>query len=62
MISSVIDLINTVTIHNGDVNLLEELMGNDGEETTLPINFPALSITLTLSSFLSLVKSLVLIS
>ncbi len=34
---TVIDLINTVTIHNGDVNLLEELMGNDGEETTLPI-------------------------
>lgn len=28
---TVIDLINTVTIHKGDVNLLEELMGN-GEE------------------------------
>lgn len=34
---TVIDLINTVTIHNGDVNLLEELMGGDGDETTLPI-------------------------
>lgn len=34
---TVIDLINTVTIHNGDVNLLEELMAEDGEEGTLPI-------------------------
>lgn len=34
---TLIDLINTVTIHNGDVNLLEELMAEDGEETTLPI-------------------------
>lgn len=35
---TVIDLINTVTIHNGEVNLLEELMGSEeGGETTLPI-------------------------
>lgn len=34
---TLIDLINTVTIHKGDVNLLEELMGDEGEETTDPI-------------------------
>lgn len=34
---TLIDLINTVTIHKGDVNLLEELMGEEGEETTEPI-------------------------
>ena len=32
-----IDLINTVTIHKGEVNLLDELMGGEGEETTDPI-------------------------
>lgn len=31
---TLIDLINTVTIHKGDVNLLEELMGGDEEEKT----------------------------
>ena len=35
---TLIDLINTVTIHNGDVNLLEDLVGGDDEETTLPIS------------------------
>lgn len=34
---TLIDLINTVTIHKGDVNLLEDLMATDGEETTDPI-------------------------
>lgn len=34
---TLIDLINTVTIHKGEVNLLEELMGEEGEETTEPI-------------------------
>lgn len=34
---TLIDLINTVTIHKGDINLLEELIGGDDEETTLPI-------------------------
>ena len=33
---TLIDLINTVTIHKGDINLLEELVG-DGSETTEPI-------------------------
>ena len=34
---TLIDLINTVTIHKGDLNLLEDLMGGEDEETTLPI-------------------------
>jgi len=34
---TLIDLINTVTIHKGDINLLDELVGGEGEETTLPI-------------------------
>ncbi len=34
---TLIDLINTVTIHKGDLNLLDELVGNGEEETTLPI-------------------------
>ncbi len=34
---TLIDLINTVTIHKGDLNLLDELMGGEGEEKTLPI-------------------------
>lgn len=33
---TLIDLINTVTIHKGDINLLDELVGGEGE-TTLPI-------------------------
>ncbi len=35
---TLIDLINTVTIHKGDVNLLEELMGEDEEDRMEPIN------------------------
>lgn len=34
---TLIDLINTVTVHKGDINLLEELTGKDGEEVTAPI-------------------------
>lgn len=34
---TLIDLINTVTIHKGDINLLDELTTGDGEETTDPI-------------------------
>ena len=34
---TLIDLINTVTIHKGDFNLLDELMGGEDEETTDPI-------------------------
>lgn len=34
---TLIDLINTVTIHKGDINLLDELAPEEGEETTLPI-------------------------
>lgn len=34
---TLIDLINTVTIHKGDVNLLEELIGDEDEEKTDPI-------------------------
>ncbi len=34
---TLIDLINTVTLHKGNINLLEELIGGEGEETTLPI-------------------------
>ena len=35
---TLIDLINTVTIHKGDINLLEELMGDDEEDKMEPIN------------------------
>jgi len=35
---TLIDLINTVTIHKGDVNLLEELIGDEDEERTDPID------------------------
>lgn len=34
---TLIDLINTVTLHKGNMNLLEELIGDENEETTLPI-------------------------
>lgn len=34
---TLIDLINTVTIHKGELNLLDELMGGEDEETTDPI-------------------------
>ncbi len=35
---TIVDLLNTVTIHKGEVNLLEELMSSDGtEEVTSPI-------------------------
>lgn len=34
---TLIDLINTVTIHKGDVNLLEELMGDDESDKMEPI-------------------------
>lgn len=34
---TLVDLINTVTIQRGEVNLLEELMGEDKEEVTGPI-------------------------
>ena len=34
---TLIDLINTVTIHKGELNLLDDLIGKEGEETTLPI-------------------------
>ncbi len=34
---TLIDLINTVTIHKGDVNLLEELIGDDEDDVTDPI-------------------------
>lgn len=34
---TLIDLINTVTLHKGNINLLEELIGDENEETTLPI-------------------------
>lgn len=35
---TLIDLINTVTIHKGDINLLEELMGDDETDKMEPIN------------------------
>ncbi len=34
---TLIDLINTVTIHKGELNLLDDLIGGEDEETTLPI-------------------------
>ena len=34
---TLIDLINTVTIHKGDVNLLEELIGDEDDDKTDPI-------------------------